>query len=91
MRDNFDRFEFAVIVERRHKDCLLYLVTEKLAHFGLHPNRVSNTQMGLVFEELIRRFAEISNETAGERLTPGKDTALERRRAVWGAGKLHWQ
>src|SRR6185436_14960832 len=36
----------------------------------LHPEVVSNAQMGLVFEELIRRFAELSNETAGEHFTP---------------------
>ena len=36
----------------------------------LHPNTVSNSQMGQVFEELIRKFAEISNETAGEHFTP---------------------
>jgi hypothetical protein len=49
---------------------LLYQVAEKFAHIDLHPDKVSNSQMGLVFEELIRKFAEISNETAGEHLTP---------------------
>lgn len=48
---------------------LLYQVAEKFAHIDLHPDKVSNSQMGLVFEELIRKFAEISNETAGEHLT----------------------
>jgi type I restriction enzyme M protein len=45
-------------------------VTEKFAAIDLHPNLVDNAQMGLVFEELIRKFAEISNETAGEHFTP---------------------
>ncbi|HRQ46197.1 MAG TPA: type I restriction-modification system subunit M N-terminal domain-containing protein, partial [Rhodocyclaceae bacterium] len=70
VHDIFDRFDFYNAVERLHKANLLYLVTEKFAHIDLHPKRVSNAQMGLVFEELIRRFAEISNETAGEHFTP---------------------
>ncbi len=70
VRDIFSRFEFAVTVERLHKAGLLYLVLEKFANINLHPNVISNTQMGYVFEELIRKFAEISNETAGEHFTP---------------------
>jgi len=70
VRDIFDAFEFAVQVERLDKAGLLYLVAEKFANFDLHPNAVSNAKMGLVFEELIRRFAELSNETAGEHFTP---------------------
>jgi len=49
---------------------LLYLVTEKFANFDLHPDVVSNAEMGTIFEELIRKFAELSNETAGEHFTP---------------------
>ncbi|WP_332671656.1 type I restriction-modification system subunit M [Aromatoleum sp.] len=70
VRDIFEHFDFANTVERLHKVGLLYLVTEKFAGIDLHPDRVDNVQMGLVFEELIRRFAEISNETAGEHFTP---------------------
>ncbi len=70
VRDIFERFDFAAQVERLHKANLLYLVTEKFAHFDLHPDRVDNMRMGLVFEELIRKFAEASNETAGEHFTP---------------------
>jgi len=70
VRDIFERFDFAAQVERLHKANLLYLVSEKFAHFDLHPDRVDNLRMGLVFEELIRKFAEISNETAGEHFTP---------------------
>ena len=70
MRDIFERFDFANTVERLHKAGLLYLVVEKFAHIELHPRRVDNVHMGLVFEELIRKFAEISNETAGEHFTP---------------------
>ncbi len=70
VRDIFERFEFHGQVERLGKAGLLYQVTEKFAGIDLHPNTVSNHQMGLVFEELIRKFAEISNETAGEHFTP---------------------
>ncbi len=69
-RDIFERFDFYTQVERLAKAGLLYLVTEKFANIDLHPSHVDNTQMGLVFEELIRKFAEISNETAGEHFTP---------------------
>ena len=70
VRDIFERFEFQVQIERLAKSGLLYQVTEKFAQIDLHPEVVSNMQMGLVFEELIRKFAEISNETAGEHFTP---------------------
>lgn len=69
-RDIFERFDFYTQVERLAKSNLLYLVTEKFANIDLHPDVVDNASMGLVFEELIRKFAEISNETAGEHFTP---------------------
>ncbi len=70
VRDIFERFNFHVQVDRLQRSGLLYLVTERFAQIDLHPDVVDNHQMGLVFEELIRRFAEISNETAGEHFTP---------------------
>ncbi|MBX7224304.1 MAG: type I restriction-modification system subunit M [Blastocatellia bacterium] len=70
VRDIFERFEFSTQVEKLGKANLLYQVTEKFAQIDLHPETVDNHQMGLVFEELIRKFAEISNETAGEHFTP---------------------
>ena len=70
VRDIFDHFEFQAQIDRRAKSGLLYQVAEKFAQIDLHPETVSNMQMGLVFEKLIRNFAEISNETAGEHLTP---------------------
>jgi type I restriction enzyme M protein len=70
VRDIFERFEFHTQIDRLDKARLLYLVTEKFAGIDLHPNTVSNAQMGAVFEELIRKFAELSNETAGEHFTP---------------------
>ena len=70
VRDIFERFDFPAQIDRLAKANLLYLVTERFANIDLHPEMVSNSQMGLVFEELIRKFAEISNETAGEHFTP---------------------
>lgn len=70
VQEIFDRFGFAEQVDRLVKNKLLYMVTEKFAGFDLLPSRVTNTQMGLIFEELIRKFAEASNDTAGEHFTP---------------------
>jgi len=70
VRDIFESFEFHIQIDRLAKAGLLYLVTEKFATVDLHPDTVSNAQMGAVFEELIRKFAELSNETAGEHFTP---------------------
>ncbi|HMW30981.1 MAG TPA: class I SAM-dependent DNA methyltransferase [Plasticicumulans sp.] len=69
-RDIFERFDLQTQIERLAKAGLLYLVTEKFAGIDLHPATVDNASMGAVFEELIRKFAEISNETAGEHFTP---------------------
>ena len=70
VRDIFESFEFHTQIDRLAKAGLLYLVAEKFANIDLHPETVSNAQMGNVFEELIRKFAELSNETAGEHFTP---------------------
>lgn len=65
-----DRFKFTDQITRLDKDNLLYMVVQKFAQADLHPDQVSNTEMGTIFEELIRRFSEQSNETAGEHFTP---------------------
>src|SRR5439155_7994752 len=70
VRDIFESFDFHTQIDRLAKAKLLYLVTEKFANIDLRPEVVSNADMGAVFEELIRRFAELSNETAGEHFTP---------------------
>ena len=76
MRDIFEQFDFHIQIDRLQKGELLYLVTEKFVNIDLHPKVVSNVQMSAVFEELIRRFAELSNETAGEHFTPREVIAL---------------
>jgi type I restriction enzyme M protein len=70
VRNIFESFDFHIQIDRLAKAKLLYLVTEKFANIDLHPEVVSNARMGAVFEELIRKFAELSNETAGEHFTP---------------------
>ena len=76
VRDIFERFDFHIQIDRLAKAGLLYQVTEKFVTIDLHPSAVTNAQMGLVFEELIRKFAELSNETAGEHFTPREVIAL---------------
>ena len=65
-----DRFNLPEQIARLDRDNLLYLIVSRFAQTDLHPDRVSNLQMGYIFEELIRRFSEQSNETAGEHFTP---------------------
>jgi len=69
-REIFTHFKFEEHISSLQSANLLYKVVEKFAHTDLSPEAVSNYEMGLVFEELIRRFAENSNETAGEHFTP---------------------
>jgi len=68
--DVFENFNFQDVIDRLHKANILYQVANKFVSIDLHPKAVDNHSMGLVFEELIRRFAESSNETAGEHFTP---------------------
>ena len=63
-------------MQRLEEANALYLVVQEFAKLDLRPQHVSNTEMGAVFEELIRKFAEASNETAGEHFTPREVIAL---------------
>jgi type I restriction enzyme M protein len=69
-RDIVEHFRFEAQIERLDSSNLLFQITQKFAAVDLHPERVSNLQMGYIFEELIRKFSEQSNETAGEHFTP---------------------
>jgi type I restriction enzyme M protein len=69
-RDVFERFKFTERVAELEDKDLLFQLVQKFANIDLHPDAVPNETMGLVFEELIRKFAEASNETAGEHFTP---------------------
>jgi len=66
----FERFEFEKEIEKMHEANILYLVIAKFCDVDLHPKAVDNIQMGLLFEDLIRRFNEAANETAGDYFTP---------------------
>lgn len=70
VRDIFDFFEFENEIERMREANILYLVVSKFCDVDLHPTPVPNEQMGLIFENLIRRFNELANETAGDHFTP---------------------
>ncbi|HXH89196.1 MAG TPA: class I SAM-dependent DNA methyltransferase [Gaiellaceae bacterium] len=69
-REVLDRFDFAVQIDRLARAKLLYLVVSRFCEIDLHPEVVSNLEMGYLYEELVRRFSELSNETAGEHFTP---------------------
>lgn len=71
VRDIFlDKFLFTDQLKRLKDGGILWNVFERFAEIDLHPDTISNLEMGYLFEELIRRFSEISNETAGEHFTP---------------------
>ena len=69
-REVIEKFDFDPQIGRLDKANLLYLVVGKFAEVDLHPDVVSNIEMGYLYEELIRKFSELSNETAGEHFTP---------------------
>jgi type I restriction enzyme M protein len=69
-REVVDKFRFEEQIKRLDEADLLYLVVSRFADIDLHPDLVGNTEMGYIYEELIRRFSEQSNETAGEHFTP---------------------
>ncbi|MDQ6976517.1 MAG: type I restriction-modification system subunit M N-terminal domain-containing protein, partial [Ghiorsea sp.] len=69
-REIFEHFKFSEFIGQLADANLLYKIVQKVRQMDLSPKAISNHEMGLVFEELIRRFAESSNETAGEHFTP---------------------
>jgi len=69
-KDVIDKFDFGVQIDRMRRANVLYQVVGKFADIDLHPDVVSNIEMGHIYEELIRKFSELSNETAGEHFTP---------------------
>ena len=70
VRRIFDYFELETEIEKMREANILFLVVSKFAEVDLHPSSVPNEQMGLIFENLIRRFNELANETAGDHFTP---------------------
>lgn len=70
VRKIFERFDFEKEIEKLEESNRLYQVVSQFAEIDLHPKEVDNITMGLVFEDLIRRFNESANETAGDHFTP---------------------
>ncbi len=66
----FANFDFEKQIQKLESHDLLHIVVSRMCEVDLHPDRVSNLEMGNIFEELIRRFAESSNDEAGEHFTP---------------------
>ena len=70
VRDIIENFQIDKLIKRLANNDLLFLLINKFTEIDLHPDKVSNHEMGYIFEELLRRFSEMSNETAGEHYTP---------------------
>lgn len=69
-REIIEQFEFDNQINKMDDNNLLFMVVKRFQEVDLHPDQISSMEMGYMFEELIRKFAEISNETAGEHFTP---------------------
>jgi type I restriction enzyme M protein len=70
VRQIFEYFEFTNEIEKMREANVLFLVVSKFCDTDLHPDNLDNLEMGLLFENLIRRFNELANETAGDHFTP---------------------
>lgn len=70
MREVIDKFRFNTQIESLEEANLTYQIIEQFSTIDLHPDRVSNLAMGYIFEELIRKFNEATNENPGEHFTP---------------------
>lgn len=70
VKEIMDNFEIFSVIEKLNKAGLLYLIVQKFAEINMSADAIDNLEMGYMFEELIRKFSEQSNETAGEHFTP---------------------
>jgi len=70
VREIFEKFDFKNQINDLSESKLLYLITKRFTQIDLNPINISNIEMGMIFEELIRKFSESSNETSGEHFTP---------------------
>ena len=90
-----DNFQLKKPVDKLLKNNWLYHLISKFKEIDLHPDVVSNHTMGQVFEELLRKFSEMSNETSGEHYTPRDVVKLlvsfvfgENREDLMGEGEI---
>lgn len=88
MYNILENFEFSNEIKKLDEANLLYLIIQRFNEIDLHPDVVSNHEMGTIFEELIRRFSEQSNETAGEHFTPREVIRLMVHLLIAGNGSL---
>lgn len=65
-----ENFQLEKPVEKLNRNNRLFILIDKFTEIDLHPDKISNHEMGLIFEELLRKFSEMSNETSGEHYTP---------------------
>src|SRR5207244_6925201 len=70
MREELDKFDFDNTISKLDEAGLLFQVMERFKGVDLHPKKVDNPTMGMIFEELIRKFNEALNENPGEHFTP---------------------
>jgi len=82
MREVLEKFDFNNTINKLDEAGLLFLVMEKFKNIDLHPDKVSNHEMGYIFEELIRKFNEALNENPGEHFTPRPRQAAPADRAA---------
>ena len=68
--DILENFSMDPLIKKLHKNKRLYLLIDKFTEFDLHPNKIDNHQMGSVYEEILRKFSEMSNEESGDHFTP---------------------
>ena len=70
MREVLERFDFDNTIRLLDEAGILFQVLERFKNVDLHPDRIDNPTMGMIFEELIRKFNEALNENPGEHFTP---------------------
>ena len=68
--DIIENFQINPLVEKLDKNKSLYLLINKFTEFDFHPSKIDNHQMGSIYEELLRKFSEMSNEESGDHFTP---------------------
>jgi type I restriction enzyme M protein len=90
-----ENFQIEKPIEKLKKNNRLFLLIDKFTEIDLHPSKISNRDMGLIFEELLRKFSEMSNETSGEHYTPRDVVRLlvslvfgEDKESLQGEGKV---
>jgi len=70
VRDIVKNFNLQPLVDKLHENDKLYLLIDKYTTVDLHPDTVDNHQMGTIYEELLRKFSEMTNEESGDHFTP---------------------